>query len=64
MSWCTAELPPVDRAYHDAEWGVPLHDDWRQLFCGIVNDHSDGCARYREIIRDYPTVRKRRDRDA
>ena len=31
MSWCTAELPPVDRAYHDAEWGVPLHDDRRQF---------------------------------
>ena len=31
MSWCTAELPPLDRAYHDAEWGIPLHDDRRQF---------------------------------
>ena len=31
MSWCTAELSPLDRAYHDAEWGVPLHDDRRQF---------------------------------
>ena len=199
MSWCTAKLPPVDRAYHDAEWGVPLHDDRRQFeyislevmqcglswglmlrkrevfrrcfnrfdfrkvakyteadverilatdgmirsrakilaiignaraflrvreefgtfsryiwdfcggriilyaghargpvparnglstdlsadlrrrgfkflgpvvvyshlqACGIVNDHSDDCPRYREIIRDYPTIRKRRDRES
>ncbi len=199
MSWCTAEIPPLDRAYHDAEWGIPLHDDrrqfeyislevmqcglswslmlrkrevFRQCFdrfdfrkiakyteedvarilatdgmirsrakvlaiinnaraflrvrdefgtfsryiwdfgggktilyaghargrlparnglstdlsadlrrrgfkylgpvvvyshlqaCGIVNDHSDDCPRYHEIIRDYPTVRKRRDREA
>ena len=199
MSWCTADLDPLDRAYHDAEWGVPLHDDRRQFeyislevmqcglswglmlrkrevfrrcfdefdfrkvakyteadverilatdgmirsrakvlaiignaraflrvreefgtfsryiwdfcggrtilyaghargpvparnglstdlsadlrrrgfkflgpvvvyshlqSCGIVNDHSDDCPRYREIIRDYPTIRKRRDREA
>ena len=31
MSWCTAELPPLDRAYHDAEWGIPVHDDRRQF---------------------------------
>ena len=65
MSWCTAELPPLDRAYHDAEWGVPLHDDRRQICnkqaCGIVNDRASDCPRYHEIVRDYPTVRKRRD---
>ncbi len=27
---CWARLP-LDIAYHDAEWGVPLHDD-RKLF--------------------------------
>lgn len=31
MSWCTSELPPLDRAHHDAEWGIPLHDDRRQF---------------------------------
>ena len=35
-----------------------------RCFCGIVNDHSDDCPRYREIIRDCPTIRKRRDREA
>ena len=29
--------------------------------CGIVNDHGDDCPRYHEILRDYPTVRKKRD---
>ena len=28
-SWCTAD--PLYQAYHDAEWGVPLHDS-RALF--------------------------------
>ena len=28
---CTWPTKPLDIAYHDAEWGVPLHDD-RQLF--------------------------------
>ena len=54
--------------YHDEEWGVPLHDDRRQICnkqaCGIVNDHGSDCPRYHEIIRDYPTVRKRRDRES
>ena len=68
MSWCTAELPPLDRAYHDAEWGIPVHDDrkrfWNKQACGIVNDHASACPRYHEILRDYPTVRTRRDREA
>ena len=28
--------------------------------CGIINDHSLDCPRYREIVENYPTVRKRR----
>lgn len=28
--------------------------------CGIINDHSEDCPRYRELIESYPTVRKRR----
>lgn len=27
--------------------------------CGIINDHSEACFRYGEIVADYPTVRKR-----
>lgn len=32
--------------------------------CGIINDHSERCFRYREIVENFPTVRKRRDREA
>ena len=32
--------------------------------CGIVNDHGDDCPRYHEILRNYPTVRRRRDRES
>ena len=28
--------------------------------CGIINDHSLDCPRYRESVENYPTVRKRR----
>lgn len=27
--------------------------------CGVINDHEEGCFRYRDIIENYPTVRKR-----
>lgn len=27
--------------------------------CGVINDHVEGCFRYRDIVERYPTVRKR-----
>ena len=27
--------------------------------CGVINDHGEGCFRYKDIIENYPTVRKR-----
>ena len=48
--------------------GTPFIDSLRAKYpfshlqaCGIVNDHASDCPRYHEIVRDYPTVRKRRD---
>ena len=32
--------------------------------CGMVNDHLEGCFRYREVTNGAETVRKRRDREA
>ena len=29
--------------------------------CGMVNDHVEGCFRYREVMEGAETVRKRRD---
>ena len=28
--------------------------------CGIINDHGKDCPRYKYIVDNYPTVRKRR----
>lgn len=28
--------------------------------CGIINDHTEDCFRYREIVENYPVIRKRR----
>ncbi|ARE65140.1 hypothetical protein ADH76_26360 [Enterocloster clostridioformis] len=27
--------------------------------CGVINDHAEGCFRYRDIVEHYPTVKKR-----
>lgn len=45
-------------AYHDEEWGVPVHDD-RTHFeylvldalqaAGLVNDHLVGCFRHADV---------------
>jgi DNA-3-methyladenine glycosylase I len=31
--------------------------------CGVINDHTKECFRYRYITENYPTVRKRRDNE-
>lgn len=31
--------------------------------CGIINDHSEDCPCYKRIIENYPTVKKRRDKE-
>ena len=31
--------------------------------CGIINDHDKKCPCYKTIVENYPTVRKRRDRE-
>lgn len=31
--------------------------------CGIINDHTDNCFRYKEILADYPVVHKRKDNE-
>jgi len=46
-------------AFHDTEWGVPIHDD-QKLFefmvldamqaAGLVNDHLVDCYRYEQLV--------------
>jgi len=31
--------------------------------CGIINDHTEGCFRYREVMEENQTVRKRREKE-
>jgi DNA-3-methyladenine glycosylase I len=31
--------------------------------CGIINDHIEGCFRYNFINENYPTIRKRKDKE-
>ena len=31
--------------------------------CGIINDHDKDCPCYKRIVKDYPTVNKRRDHE-
>ena len=31
--------------------------------CGIINDHDERCVCYKQIIKKYPMVNKRRDKE-
>lgn len=31
--------------------------------CGIINDHTEGCFRYQDIVEHYPVIRKRKDKE-
>lgn len=31
--------------------------------CGMINDHTEECFRYTEIVQNYPTIRKRKDNE-
>jgi len=44
-----AEGDPVMQAYHDEEWGVPLHDD-RKLFEFLILDGAQAGLSWRTIL--------------
>src|SRR2546423_9753237 len=46
--WATAD--PLYQAYHDAEWGVPLHDD-RALFEFLVLEGAQAGLSWDTILR-------------
>ena len=31
--------------------------------CGIINDHTEECFRYRDIVENYPVIHKRKDKE-
>jgi DNA-3-methyladenine glycosylase I len=46
--WCTAD--PLYQAYHDSEWGVPVHDD-RELFEFLVLEGAQAGLSWITILR-------------
>jgi DNA-3-methyladenine glycosylase I len=47
-AWCTND--PLYRAYHDEEWGVPVHDD-RQLFEMLILEGAQAGLSWLTILR-------------
>jgi DNA-3-methyladenine glycosylase I len=52
-SWATTEL---SIAYHDAEWGVPCHDD-RKLFEFLILEGAQAGLSWETILKKRPTYR-------
>ncbi len=62
-AWATA---PLEAAYHDAEWGVPVHDDARLFECITLEGAQAGLSwstvlrkreRYREVFAGFEPAR-------
>ena len=44
-----AEGSDMERAYHDTEWGVPLHDD-RRLFEMLTLEGAQAGLSWRQVL--------------
>ena len=53
--WGTSE--PLYEAYHDEEWGVPLHDD-RQLFEMLVLEGAQAGLSWITVLKKRPAYRR------
>ena len=58
-SWCGTD--PLYCAYHDEEWGRPLHDD-RRLFEMLILEGAQAGLSWITILRKRPAYRKAFDR--
>ena len=54
-AWCTDD--PLYRAYHDAEWGVPVHDD-RRLFEFLVLEGAQAGLSWLTILKKRENYRR------
>lgn len=62
MTRCAwAESDPLYLRYHDAEWGVPLHDD-RRLFEMLILEGAQAGLSWITILRKRPAYRRAFDR--
>ncbi len=57
MNRCAWAKSPLDVAYHDAEWGVPLHDD-RALFEFLVLEGAQAGLSWATILKKRPRYRE------
>ena len=54
-AWCGSD--PLYRAYHDDEWGVPVHDD-RRLFAFLVLEGAQAGLSWLTILKKRENYRK------
>jgi DNA-3-methyladenine glycosylase I len=54
-AWCGGD--PLYRAYHDGEWGVPLHDD-RRLFEFLILEGAQAGLSWLTILKKRENYRK------
>lgn len=54
-AWCGSE--PVYRAYHDSEWGVPLHDE-RALFEFLILEGAQAGLSWLTILKKRASYRR------
>jgi DNA-3-methyladenine glycosylase I len=57
MERCAWARSPLDIAYHDAEWGVPVHDD-RVLFEFLVLEGAQAGLSWSTILAKRPAYRR------
>jgi DNA-3-methyladenine glycosylase I len=56
-SWAQNDADPLMQAYHDREWGVPVHDDVR-LFEFLVLEGAQAGLSWQTILRKRENYRK------
>jgi len=61
MKRCFWAKTPLSIAYHDEEWGVPLHDDHR-LFEFLILEGAQAGLSWETILRKRDNYRKAFDR--
>lgn len=54
---CPWALTPLCLAYHDREWGVPVHDD-RKLFEFLILEGAQAGLSWETILKKRPRYRK------
>jgi DNA-3-methyladenine glycosylase I len=57
MTRCTWAKTPLDMAYHDTEWGVPVHDD-RTLFEFLILEGAQAGLSWNTILKKRPRYRE------